>query len=129
MRFLFLVFIVGVFMLGCNSGSDVPASAPRITNLTITPEVICVGSVADISFILTDPNEDEIIGGVGLSTGEHGGVNPSIGNVPSGTTVVTRFDAASSGRHNHQVKMKVVVTDIGGLQGQPAEIEFFVFNC
>ena len=129
MRLFLLIFLFTTLITGCKGGSDVPPSAPRITNLSVTPQVICVGTVADISFIVADPNDDEIVWGVGLSTGEHGGVNPSIGNVPSGTTVITRFDAATSGRHNHQVKLKVVVTDIGGLQGESAEIEFFVFNC
>lgn len=119
-----------LLLLGCGGGgSDVSPSAPRITNLKADPQTICVGSAATISFTLVDANDDEIIWGAGLSTGEHGGVTPSIGNVPSGTTVLTSFDAATSGRHNHQVLLRIVATDIGGLQGDPVEIELFVFNC
>jgi hypothetical protein len=116
-------------LLGCGGGSDVSPSAPQIVNLKVEPQTICVGTTATISFTLIDANDDEIIWGAGLSSGEHGGVNPSIGNVPSGTTVHTSFDAASSGRHNHQVLLKIVATDIGGLKGESSEIEFFVFNC
>jgi hypothetical protein len=116
-------------LFGCGGGSDVSPSAPRISGLKVEPQTICVGTTATISFTLNDANDDEIIWGAGLSTGEHGGVNPSIGKVPSGTTVVTSFDAATSGRHNHQVQLRIVVTDIGGLQGDSAEVELFVFNC
>lgn len=129
MRITFLSFLLLILHFGCGGGSDTSPAAPRITNLKVEPELICVGTNAVISFTLTDANEDEIVWGAGLSTGEHGGVNPSIGNVPSGTTVLTNFDAATSGRHNHQVLLRVVATDIGGLQGEPAEIELFVFNC
>ena len=126
-----ILIISGLFLffLGCGGGSDVSPSAPQITNLKVEPQTICVGSTATISFTLVDANDDEIIWGAGLSTGEHGGVNPSIGNVPSGTTVRTNFDAATSGRHNHQVLLRIVATDIGGLQGESSEIELFVFNC
>ncbi|MCI0605507.1 hypothetical protein L0156_21190 [bacterium] len=118
-----------LLLLGCGKNSDVAPSAPRIVNLRVEPQVICVGSKADIVFTLTDPNDDEVIWGAALSTGEHGGMSPALGNVPSGTTVTTRFDAATSGRHNHQVKLKIVATDIGGLQAQSVEIDLFVFNC
>ena len=128
MRIVFLVFAI-VFVLGCNGGSDVSPSAPRVTNLKVEPDLICVGTTAVISFTLIDANDDEIVWGAGLSTGEHGGVSPALGNVPSGTTVRTSFDAAKSGRHNHTVKLKIVATDIGGLKGESAEVEFFVFNC
>ena len=124
---IFLTLLL--FLSGCNGGSDVSPSAPRITNLKVEPQVVCVGTNAVISFTLTDANDDEIVWGAGLSTGEHGGVAPALGNVPSGTTVLTNFDASRSGRHNHQVKLKIVATDITGLQGEPAEIDFFVFNC
>jgi hypothetical protein len=127
MRVLF--FLTLLFLIGCSSGMDVSPAAPRVSNLKVEPDLICVGTNAVISFTVTDANDDEIIWGAGLSSGEHGGVNPNIGNVPSGATVVTTFDAATSGRHNHQVELKIVVTDIGGLQGEPAEVEFFVFNC
>ncbi len=128
MRILLAVFLL-LWIVACDGGSDVSPAAPRVTNLRVEPDLICVGTTALISFTLSDANDDEIIWGAGLSSGEHGGVNPSIGNVPSGTTVTTSFDAANSGRHNHQVKLRIVATDIGGLQGEPAEIEFFVFNC
>ena len=118
-----------LLLLGCGKNSDVAPSAPRIVNVRVEPQVICVGSTAEILFTLTDPNDDEVVWGASLSTGEHGGVNPALGNVPSGTTVTTRFDAATSGRHNHQVKLKIVATDIGGLQAQPIEVDLFVFNC
>ena len=125
----FLSVFCFLLLLGCGKNSDVAPSAPRIVNVRVEPQVICVGSTADILFTLTDPNDDEVVWGASLSTGEHGGVNPALGNVPSGTTVTTRFDAATSGRHNHQVKLKIVATDIGGLQAQPIEVDLFVFNC
>ena len=124
-----LCFIVISFILGCNGGSDSSPSAPRITNVRIEPQTICVGDKADIFFTVVDANEDEVIWGIGLSTGEHGGVNPSIGRAPSGTTISTSFDAATSGRHNHTVRVRIVATDIGGLQGEPVEFDVFVFNC
>jgi hypothetical protein len=126
------VFLPALFLLlflGCGKNSDVAPSAPRIVNVRVEPQIICVGSTADILFTLTDPNDDEIVWGASLSTGEHGGVSPALGNVPSGTTVTTRFDAATSGRHNHQVKLKIVAIDIGGLHAEPIEIDLFVFNC
>ena len=126
---IFLPALFLLLLLGCGKNSDVPASAPRIVNVRVEPQVICVGSTADILFTLTDPNDDEIVWGASLSTGEHGGVSPALGNVPSGATVTTRFDAATSGRHSHQVKLKIVATDIGGLQAQPVEVDLFVFNC
>jgi len=126
---IFLSILLLIFLLGCGRNSDVAPSAPRIVNLRVEPQVICVGTTANILFTLTDPNDDEIVWGAALSTGEHGGVSPALGNVPSGSTVTTRFDAATSGRHNHQVKLKIVATDIGGLQAQPVEIDLFVFNC
>ena len=126
---IYLITGVLLLFLGCGGGSDVSPSAPQITSLKVEPQTICVGSTATISFTLIDANDDEIIWGAGLSTGEHGGVNPSIGNAQSGTTVLTSFDAATSGRHNHQVLLRIVATDIGGLQGESAEIELFVFNC
>ena len=128
MRILLCVLFV-LLLFGCGRNSDVAPSAPRIVNLRVEPQVICVGTTANILFTLTDPNDDEIVWGAALSTGEHGGVSPALGNVPSGSTVTTRFDAATSGRHNHQVKLKIVATDIGGLQAQPVEIDLFVFNC
>jgi hypothetical protein len=123
------LFILALFLLACNGGSDVSQTAPRITNVRVEPQTICVGKAASISFTLIDANEDEIVWGIGLSTGEHGGVNPSIGRAASGSTVVTSFDAATSGRHNHTVRMRIVATDIGGLQGDPVEFDVFVFNC
>ncbi len=118
-----------LLFFGCGNNSDIAPSAPRIINLNVEPQVICVGSTASIQFTLTDPNDDEVVWGAALSTGEHGGVSPALGNVPSGTTVTTHFDAATSGRHNHQVKLKIVATDIGGLKAEPIEVDLFVFNC
>ena len=117
------------FLFGCNGGDNGSPSAPRITNLRVEPQTICVGDKANIFFTLVDANEDEIVWGVGLSSGEHGGVNPSIGRAPSGTTVSTSFDAATSGRHSHTVNVRIVATDIGGMQGEPVEFDVFVFNC
>jgi hypothetical protein len=126
---IFAIAFLFLLIVGCGGGSDVSPSAPQIVNLKVEPQTICVGTTATISFTLVDANDDEIIWGAGLSTGEHGGVNPSIGNVPAGTTVHTSFDAATSGRHNHQVLLKIVATDISGLKGESSEIELFVFNC
>lgn len=121
---LFLLFLV----TGCG-GSKESHSAPRITNLTVTPQVICVGTTADISFTLVDSEDDEIIWVAGLDSGEHGGVVPATGRVSSGTRVSTKFDAATSGRHNHNVILTIDSADITGLKGQPVKTELYVFNC
>jgi hypothetical protein len=129
---MFRVLLIAFFALllsGCGDDSNVSPSAPRIENLRVVPDVICVGTTADISFTVFDANNDEVLWAAKLSSGEHGGVVPSQGLVPSGTTVTTQFDAATSGSHSHNVKLTIQAADDTGLISAPADVDLFVFNC
>jgi hypothetical protein len=123
-------FLLLTFLLGCGGGSpDQSKSAPRIIDLTVTPAVICVGSTADIAFTLLDSDSDEIVWVAGLSSGKHGGVIPGTGRVHSGTRVTAKFEAATSGRHSHNVTLEIKGADLSGLEADPVKTDLFVFNC
>jgi hypothetical protein len=123
-----LLFLTVLF--GCSGGSpDVSKSAPRIIDLTVNPQVICVGKTADIFFTVVDSDSDEIVWVAGLNTGKHGGVIPGTGRVPSGTRVRAKFVAAESGRHSHNVTLEIDGADLSGLEAVPVKTDLFVFNC
>jgi hypothetical protein len=119
-------------LAGCNSdsGTTTPGpQPPRVTDLAVNPEVICVGTAADVSFNVTDPNQDPVSWSARLSTQIHGILDKTEGTDPSGSHIQFRFKAATSGRHRHFVKLKVNAVDSGGLQAEEAEFEIYVFNC
>jgi hypothetical protein len=115
---------------GSDSGTNSPApEAPQILNLKVAPETICVGTAADVSFDLMDPNQDAITWTANLSTKIHGTLERTQGTDTSGSHLQFRFKAATSGRHRHTVTLLVTANDAGGLQAEPAEFDIFVFNC
>lgn len=130
--FIFGVVVSLLTLIGCSgdSGTNIPApEAPVISNLKVNPEVICVGTAADVSFALNDPNQDPVTWSAKLSTTIHGNLEKTSGTDPSGTQIQLRFKAANSGRHRHFVKLTVNASDSGGLNAAPAEFEVYVFNC
>lgn len=115
---------------GSDSGTNTPVpQAPQILNLKVDPETICVGTAADVTFDLTDPNQDAITWTARLSTTIHGTLELTQGTEASGTRLQFRFKAATSGRHRHTVTLRVTAVDAGGLQAEPAEFDIYVFNC
>ena len=115
---------------GGDSGTNAPLpQAPSITNLKVDPELICVGTASDVSFVLSDPNQDSITWNAKLSTNIHGTLEKTSGTEPSGAQILVRFKAANSGRHRHFVKITVSATDSSGLQAVPAVFDVYVFNC
>jgi hypothetical protein len=117
---------------GCasDSGTNTPApEAPQILNLKVDPETICVGTAADVTFDLMDPNLDQITWTANLSTKIHGTLDQTQGTETSGSHLQVRFKAATSGRHRHTVTLRVTASDAGGLPAEPAEFDIFVFNC
>src|SRR5687767_11482902 len=90
-QYIFKAFILSLFCLflsGCggDSGSNTPApESPRITNLKVDPETICVGTAADVSFGLMDPNQDPITWSASLSTTIHGTLDQTTGTSASGS--------------------------------------------
>jgi hypothetical protein len=131
---LLSVLPVCVFLsvAGCSSdsGTSRPApEAPQILNLKVAPDTICVGTAADVSFDLIDPNQDEITWTAKLSTKIHGSLDKTTGTNASGSHLQFRFKAATSGRHRHTVTLSVAANDTTGLQAAPAEFDIYVFNC
>lgn len=102
-----------------------PAQSPQITSLQIIPEAVC-GS-AQVSFTLTDPNQDPVTWEAKMNTDVFGNVEPTSGKEVSGTTIQTRFKAATGSTHRHRVKLIITARDEAGNEAEPAEIEFFVF--
>jgi hypothetical protein len=131
-RFLFFVLCLCSFIAACGGSDPVQnelPGAPRITELKTDPEVICVGSASNISFHVSDPNEDPVTWKIELSSNIHGLPEQTTGTNPSGSEVIIRFKAATSGRHQHRVSMTVSGNDPGGLQAEPAKADLYVFNC
>ena len=128
--FLCAILLLAMAQCGSDSGTtEPPPEAPQILNLTVTPETICVGTAADVSFDLLDPNQDEIRWTAKLSTKIHGILEKTEGTNLSGSHLQFRFKAATSGRHRHTVTLSVSAQDSNGLQAKTAEFDFFVFNC
>jgi hypothetical protein len=127
-RVLCLIVLSGI---GCRESQDEvvnPALAPVITNLTIVPETVCVGSGAQISFTVSDPNGDQITWSARMNTSVHGNLEQTSGTVASGTSVQIRFKAATGGNHRHRVTTTVTAIDQGGSTAEAKEIQFFVFS-
>lgn len=131
--FITILFWLTILILGCSGsdpvGQNPSLGAPRVQNLQIDPDVICVGSAAEITFEVLDPNQDPITWTIKLNTNIHGSPDKTTGTDVSGSHVDVRFKAATSGRHSHRVTLTVSAADPGGLQAEPASKELFVFNC
>ena len=128
--FLCTILMLTSARCGSDSGTSAPPpEAPQILNLKVVPETICVGTAADVSFDLMDPNQDEITWTAKLSTKIHGILEKTEGTNLSGSHLQFRFKAATSGRHRHSVTLTVSAQDSGGLPAEPAEFDLFVFNC
>jgi len=123
------VIVLTLVIPSCGGGSGGSPSAPRIVDLKVDPELVCVGSKATISFTLMDANNDEIVWVATVSSSVHGGLEPATGSVSAGTRVFTEFDAATSGRHNHTEGIHIEAADTTGLKADPVDSSLFVFNC
>jgi hypothetical protein len=102
-----------------------PNQSPTITALQIVPEAVCGSS--EVTFNLSDPNQDPIQWEAKMNTADYGNVNPASGTESSGTTVQAQFKTVARSSHRHRVILTVTARDDKGNEAQPAVIEFFVF--
>jgi hypothetical protein len=128
---LFVLIALVSLIAGCGGSDPVGPSpeAPSIVDLKIEPEVICVGSSAEITFEVVDPNQDPVTWNIKLSTNIHGTPVLNNGTNASGSFIDIKFKAATSGRHRHRVVLTVSAQDQGGLQAPEQNKDLFVFNC
>jgi hypothetical protein len=102
-----------------------PNLAPQITALQIVPEAVC-GS-ADVSFTVTDPNQDMILWEAMMNVTAFGNVEQTSGSETSGRTVTIKFLSATNFNHRHRVVLTVSARDSAGNQAEPARLEFLIF--
>lgn len=128
--FSFLLLLIPLF-IGCG-GSDPVRSvpeAPSVTNLKADPNVVCVGGASNITFDVTDPNQDVVNWNLKLSSSIHGALDRTTGTDASGSHISVRFKAATSGRHRHRIFATITATDPGGLPAPAVSVDLYVFNC
>ncbi len=130
MKNCFLLFCLMWACYGCREPQEPvdPVLAPVITNLRIEPEIVCAGSGAQITFMVTDPNGDQITWNAKMNTLQHGNIEQTTGTESSGTTVSIRFKAAGGPNHRHRVTFTVDASDEQGTEAEPAELRFSVFS-
>jgi hypothetical protein len=130
MRKLFLLLSIFLALSGCREAQEPvdPIEAPVISNLMITPEIVCAGSGAQVTFLVSDPNGDRITWNAEMNTTQHGNIEQTSGTETSGTTVSIRFKAASGSSHRHRVTLKVDAADESGTKAETSELIFSVFS-
>jgi hypothetical protein len=130
MRKWFLHLSLFLTLIGCREAQEPvnPVEAPVISNLMITPDIVCAGSGAQVTFLVSDPNGDRITWNAEMNTTQHGNIEQTTGTEASGTVVSIRFKAASGSGHRHRVTLKVEATDEGGTKAQTVELIFSVFS-
>ena len=122
---LLLVLFLAIF--GCREAMETPDPnlAPEISGLQIVPEAVC-GS-ADVSFTVSDPNQDMIQWDANMNVSAFGNVEQTSGSGTSGSTITIKFNSTTDFQHRHRVSLTVTARDSAGNEAQPARLEFLIF--